>query len=161
MPTIHQKIKTFLWFNDQAEEAARFYTSVFDTGRIVRIARYNGATPDKEGAVMLVTFELAGQTFIALNGGFDIPFDDAVSLLVECDSQAEIDTLWSRLTDGGEERPCGWLRDRFGLSWQIAPTRLLELVTNDDPETAATAMRAMFDMKKIVIADIERAVNAQ
>lgn len=161
MPVIHQKIKTFLWFEDQAEEAARFYTSLFDDSRIVNIARYTAANPDKEGSVMLVTFELSGQTFYALNGGPDDPFNDSVSLFVECDSQTEIDALWRRLTEGGSERPCGWLKDRYGLSWQITPTRLLELVTNDNPETAAVAMRAMFEMKKIVIDDIERAVKAQ
>src|SRR3546814_1391919 len=115
------------------------------------------ANPGKEGSVMLVTFELAGQTFFALNGGPNDPFNQSVSLLVECDTQAEIDALWSRLTEGGSEAPCGWLKDRYGLSWQITPTRLLELVTSDNPETAAAAMRAMFEMKKIVIDDVERA----
>jgi predicted 3-demethylubiquinone-9 3-methyltransferase (glyoxalase superfamily) len=161
MPAISQKIKTFLWFEDQAEEAARFYTSLFDDGRIVNVARYTAANPDKEGSVMLVTFELAGQTFFALNGGANEPFNESVSLLVECDTQAEVDALWSRLTEGGSERPCGWLKDRYGLLWQITPKRLLELVTSDDRETAAEAMRAMFEMKKIVIDDIERAVKAQ
>lgn len=161
MPMIRQKIKTFLWFEDQAEEAARFYTSLFDDSRIVDIARYTAANPGKEGSVMLVTFELAGQTFFALNGGPNDPFNQSVSLLVECDTQAEIDALWSRLTDGGSENPCGWLKDRYGLSWQITPARLLELVTSDDRETAATAMRAMFEMKKIVIDDLERAVRGR
>lgn len=161
MPAINQKIKTFLWFKDQAEEAARFYTSLFDDGRIVNIARYTAANPDKEGTVMLVTFELAGQTFFALNGGPNDPFNESVSLLVECDTQEEVDTLWSRLTEGGTEAPCGWLKDRYGLAWQITPKRLLELVTGADREVAAAAMRAMFEMKKIVIDDIERAVKAQ
>jgi len=161
MPAIKQKIKTFLWFQDQAEEAARFYTSLFDESRIVNIARYTAANPDKEGAVMLVTFELAGQTFFALNGGSNEPFNESVSLLVECDTQEEVDTLWSRLTEGGTEAPCGWLRDRYGLAWQITPKRLLELVTGADRKVAAAAMRAMFEMKKIVIDDIERAVRAQ
>ncbi len=161
MPSIRQKIKTFLWFEDQAEDAARFYTSLFDKSRIVKVARYTAANPDKEGSVMLVEFELAGQTFFALNGGPNDPFNESVSLLVECDTQAEVDALWSRLTEGGSESPCGWLRDRYGLAWQIAPRRLLELVTSDNPETAAAAMRAMFEMKKIVIADIERAVRGR
>jgi predicted 3-demethylubiquinone-9 3-methyltransferase (glyoxalase superfamily) len=148
-------------FSINAEDAARFYTSLFDDSRIVNIARYTAANPEKEGSVMLVTFELAGQTFFALNGGPNDPFNESVSLLVECDTQAEVDALWSRLIEGGSERPCGWLKDRYGLSWQITPTRLLELVTSDDPATATAAMRAMFEMKKIVIDDIERAVKAQ
>ncbi len=159
MSKIKQKIKTFLWFRNQAEEAARFYTSLFDDSRIVHSARYTAANPGKEGSVMLVTFELAGQTFFALNGGPNAPFNQSISLYVECDTQAEIDALWSRLTEGGSERPCGWLEDRYGLSWQIIPTRLRELVTSDDPEKAAAAMRAMFDMRKIVIGEIERAVE--
>ena len=161
MPRISQKITPFLWFEDQAEEAARFYTSVFDDGRVVDVARYTPANPDKEGTVMLVTFELAGPRFYALNGGANDPFNRSVSLLVECETQAEIDRLWSRLTDGGTELPCGWLADRYGLAWQIAPRRLLELVTGADRKIAETAMRAMFEMKKIVIDDIERAVGAR
>jgi predicted 3-demethylubiquinone-9 3-methyltransferase (glyoxalase superfamily) len=161
MPAINQKIKTFLWFQDQAEEAARFYTSLFDESRIVNISRYTAANPDKEGSVMLVTFELAGQTFFALNGGPNDPFNESVSLMVECDTQEEVDTLWSRLTEGGTEAPCGWLKDRYGLAWQITPKRLLELVTSADRNVAAAAMRAMFEMKKIVIDDLERAVRAQ
>ena len=108
---------------------------------------------------MLVTFELAGQQFYAMNAGSDNKFTDAISLLIECETQGEIDELWSKLTEGGEERPCGWLADRFGLSWQITPARLLELISGEDRETASAAMRAMFEMKKIVIADIERAVG--
>lgn len=161
MPAISQKIKTFLWFPGQAEEAARFYTSLFDESRIVNIARYTAANPDKEGSVMLVTFELAGQTFFALNGGPNDPFNESVSLMVECDTQEEVDSLWSRLTEGGTEAPCGWLKDRYGLAWQITPKRLLELVTGADRKVAAAAMRAMFEMKKIVIDDLERAVRAQ
>ncbi|HEY9537999.1 MAG TPA: VOC family protein [Kiloniellaceae bacterium] len=161
MPTIRQKITPFLWFNDQAEEAARFYTSIFDDSRVVDVAHYTAANPDKEGSVMIVTFDLAGQRFYALNGGPDEPFNLSVSLLVECDTQEEVDTLWSRLTEGGTEAPCGWLKDRYGLAWQITPKRLLELVTGADREVAAAAMRAMFEMKKIVIDDLERAVAAQ
>jgi len=159
MAKIRQKITTYLWFDTQAEEAARFYTSLFDDSRIVAISPYPDAAPSKAGSVMLVTFELAGQQFHALNGGPQYTFNEAISLFVECETQGEIDVLWSKLCEGGEERPCGWLTDRFGLSWQIAPTRLLELVTSDDRKTAAAAMRAMFEMKKIVIADIERAVR--
>jgi len=161
MPKISQKITAFLWFDNQAEEAARFYTSLFDDSRIVAIAHYPDAVPDKAGSVMLVTFELAGQKFYALNGGPQHKFNESMSLLVECENQGEIDEFWSKLTEGGEEGPCGWLSDRYGLSWQIAPTRLLELVSSDDHETAAAAMRAMFEMNKIVIADIERAVRPE
>ncbi|MEQ9641625.1 MAG: VOC family protein [Alphaproteobacteria bacterium] len=158
MATIRQKISPFLSFQDQAEEAARFYVSVFEDNRIVDVAHYTAANPDQEGAVMLVTFELAGQRFYALNGGPNDPFNLSVSLLVECETQAEIDRFWARLTEGGEEAPCGWLKDRYGLAWQVAPRRLLELVTGADRKVAEAAMRAMFEMKKIVLADIERAV---
>lgn len=160
MAKVRQKITTFLWFDDQAEEAARFYTSVFDDSRVVDVARYTAANSGKEGSVMMVTFELAGQRFYALNGGQNQPFNESVSLLVECDTQEEVDRLWSRLTDGGTEVACGWLKDRYGLAWQITPKRLLELVTGPDRAVAAAAMRAMFEMKKIVIDDIERAARA-
>ena len=161
MPKIRQKITPFLWFDDQAEEGARFYTSLFDDSRVVNIARYTAANPRQEGSVMLVTFELAGQQFYALNGGPNDSFNESVSLLVECETQEEVDTLWSKLTDGGTEAPCGWLKGRYGLAWQIAPTRLLELVTGADRKAAEAAMRAMFAMKKIVIDDIERAVGTR
>ena len=160
MAQMMQKITTFLWFDNQAEEAVRFYTSIFDDSRVVDVAHYTAANPDKEGQVMVVTFELAGQRFYAMNGGPDVTFNESVSLLVECDTQEEVDRLWSRLTEGGSEVACGWLRDRYGLAWQITPKRLLELVTGTDREVAATAMRAMFEMKKIVIEDLERAVKA-
>lgn len=159
MIKIRQKITTFLWFDTQAEEAARFYTSLFADSRIVSISNYPDAVPDRAGSVMLVTFELAGQQFYAMNAGSDNKFADTVSLLVECETQSEIDELWSKLTEGGEERPCGWLADRFGMIWQVTPTRLLELIAGEDRTTASNAMRAMFEMKKIVIADIELAVN--
>lgn len=160
MSKIKQKVSPFLWFESQAEDAARFYTSLFEDSRIVQINRYPDAVPDKAGSVMLVTFELAGQTFHALNGGPQYKFNEAISLFVECESQSEIDELWAKLTEGGKERPCGWLTDRYGLTWQVAPTRLLELISGDDRQSAAAAMRAMFEMKKIVVADIERAVSA-
>jgi predicted 3-demethylubiquinone-9 3-methyltransferase (glyoxalase superfamily) len=159
MANVRQKITTFLWFDTEAEEAARFYTSVFEDGRIIAVHRYPDAVPDKAGSVMLVIFELAGQQFHALNAGPQNKFNDAVSRLIECETQDEVDSYWRKLTDGGEERPCGWLKDRFGLSWQVTPVRLLELVSSDDRETSAAAMRAMFEMKKIIIADIERAVS--
>src|SRR3546814_8438081 len=127
MPKIRQKITPFLWFNDQAEEAARFYTSLFDDSRVVDIARYTAANPGKEGSVMLVTFELAGQRFYALNGGPNDPFNESVSLMVECQTQEEVDRLWNQLTDGGTEAPCGWLKDRYGLAWQIADRKSTRL----------------------------------
>ena len=150
MPQIRQKITPFLWYDSQAEEAARFYTSIFDDGRVLDVVRYTGANPSQEGTVMLVTFELAGQRFYALNGGKNDPFNEPVSLLVECETQKEVDNLWSRLTEGGTDAPCRWLKDRYGLAWQIAPTRLLELVTGADRKAAEAAMRAMFEMKKII-----------
>jgi predicted 3-demethylubiquinone-9 3-methyltransferase (glyoxalase superfamily) len=159
MVKISQKITTFLWFDTQAEAAARFYTSLFKDSRTIAISHYPDAVPDKAGSVMLVTFELAGQKFHALNAGPQYKFNESISLLVECETQAEVDEFWSKLTEGGAEKPCGWLTDRFGLSWQIAPARLLELVSGDDREAASAAMRAMFEMKKIVIADIERAAE--
>lgn len=160
MAKISQKITTFLWFDTQAEEAARFYTSVFDDSRIVQISHYPEAVPDKAGSVMMVTFELAGQKFYALNGGPQFKFNEAISLLVECETQAEIDTCWRKLTDGGKEIACGWLTDRYGLAWQIAPTRLLQLVASKDRKAASAAMQEMMKMKKIILADIERAVEA-
>lgn len=158
MTKISQKITTFLWFDNQAEEAASFYTSLFDDSRIVATHHYTDAVPSKSGSVMLVTFELAGQKFYALNGGPQYKFNESVSLFVECETQSEIDGLWNTLSEGGKEGPCGWLTDRFGLWWQIAPSRLLELLSGDDRESAAAATRAMFEMKKIVIADLEHAV---
>jgi predicted 3-demethylubiquinone-9 3-methyltransferase (glyoxalase superfamily) len=132
MAKIRQKITTFLWFTNQAEQAANFYTSLFDDSRVLGVARYTDSNPQQDGSVMLVTFELAGQRFYALNGGANDPFNESVSLLVECDTQDEVDRLWSQLTEGGTEAPCGWLKDRYGLAWQIAPRRLLELVTSPD-----------------------------
>jgi predicted 3-demethylubiquinone-9 3-methyltransferase (glyoxalase superfamily) len=160
MAKIKQKIKPFLWYDHEAEEAANYYVSVFPDSKVISISHYNSAIPDKKGSVMMCKFELAGQEFLALNGGSQEKFNDSISLLVECETQAEIDELWSRLTAGGSERPCGWLTDKFGLSWQLAPSRLLELVQDPDDTKASRAMQAMFSMKRIIIADIERAVRA-
>jgi predicted 3-demethylubiquinone-9 3-methyltransferase (glyoxalase superfamily) len=154
-----KKSPPFLWFDNQAEEAVRFYTSLFEDSRILAIDLYPDAVHSPEGSVMLVTFELAGRKFRALNGGPQYKFNESISLFLECENQSEIDRLWSKLSEGGKEGPCGWLADRFGLWWQIVPTRLLELISGHDRRDAAAAMRAMFDMKKIVIADIERAVK--
>lgn len=158
MVKISQPIAAFLWFDNEAEEAARFYTSLFEDSRIVAVSRYPDAIPSKAGSVMVVTFELAGQRFHALNGGPQYKFNESVSLMIECETQEEIDELWAKLTEGGEERPCGWLADRFGLFWQITPRRMMEIISGDDREAASAAMQAMFQMKKMVIPDIERAV---
>ncbi|MFG6194277.1 VOC family protein [Nonomuraea sp. JJY05] len=148
-----QKITTFLWFDDQAEEAAEFYTSLFKDSRVVEV------TPGPAGSAMVVTFELAGQRFIALNGGPEFKFTEAVSLYVDCDSQEEVDELWAKLTEGGEESQCGWLKDKYGLSWQIIPRRLQELIGDPDPERAQRAMKAMLGMRKIDVQGLEDAAK--
>ncbi len=155
-----QRITPCLWFDTQAEEAATFYTSIFSNSRILEVARYGKAGPGPEGSVMTVTFELDGQEFVALNGGPQFTFNEAVSFQVSCRSQEEVDEFWSRLSEGGEEGPCGWLKDRYGLWWQIVPTRLTDLVSDPDPDKSAAAMRAMLDMKKIDIATLEQAAAA-
>ncbi|MEU1789324.1 VOC family protein [Streptomyces sparsogenes] len=152
-----QKITTFLWFDDQAEQAAHHYTSVFEDSRVVEIQRYGEAGPGERGTVMTVTFELAGQRFIALNGGPQFTFTEAISLSVDCATQEEVDELWERLGDGGESGPCGWLKDRYGLSWQIVPRKLTELLRDPDPAKSARVMRAMLGMKKIDIQGLEDA----
>jgi predicted 3-demethylubiquinone-9 3-methyltransferase (glyoxalase superfamily) len=152
-----QKITPCLWFDTEAEEAAELYTSIFESSHILRVARYGKAGPRPEGMVMTVSFELEGQEFVALNGGPDFTFNEAVSFQVSCRTQGEVDELWSRLSEGGEEGPCGWLKDRFGVSWQIVPTRLVELIDDPDPERSQRAMGAMLTMKKIDIAALEQA----
>lgn len=160
-----QKIITHLWYDDQAEEAAEFYTSLFEDSRIVSIARYPESAVEVSGkpagSVMTVLFELAGQQYIALNGGSDFKFNEAISLLVNCDTQAEIDKLWSALTEEGEEGPCGWLKDKYGLSWQITPAKLNNMLQGEDPEADNRVMTAMLDMKKIDIATLERAQRGE
>lgn len=156
-----QKITTFLWYADKAQEAAEFYTSLFDDSRIVRVQRYGDSGPGVPGAVMLVEFELAGQRFLALNGGPEFTFNEAISLSVDCASQEEVDRLWTALTgDGGEDGPCGWLKDRYGVSWQIVPRRLQELITDPDPAKSQAAMKSMMGMRKIVVQELEDAVAA-
>ena len=152
-----QKITTFLWFDDQAEDAANFYTSVFGDSRIVDVQHYGEAGPGQAGTVMVVTFELAGQRFMALNGGPQFRFTEAISLFVNCDSQDEVDELWEKLGEGGEHGPCGWLKDRFGLSWQIVPTALPEMLSDPDPARAGRVMKAMLEMKKIDIQGLRKA----
>jgi predicted 3-demethylubiquinone-9 3-methyltransferase (glyoxalase superfamily) len=146
-----------LWFDAQGEDAARFYTSVFPNSRIVDVARFGEAGPREAGTVMVVSFELDGQPFTALNGGPDFTFSEAVSFQVDCADQAEVDRYWETLSEGGEQGPCGWLKDRFGLSWQIVPTRLTELLADPDRERSQRVMKAMLGMRKIDIAELEAA----
>jgi predicted 3-demethylubiquinone-9 3-methyltransferase (glyoxalase superfamily) len=154
----NQKITTFLWFDNNAEEAANFYISVFKNSRTLKTARYPEGAPAPKGTVMIVDFELDGQRFTALNGGPHFKFTEAISLLVHCNSQEEIDYYWEKLTaDGGQESQCGWLKDKFGLSWQIAPDALLNLWSEADPAKAQRAMQAMMSMKKLIIKDLEEA----
>src|ERR687885_2632154 len=152
-----QKVTPCLWFDTQGEEAANFYTSVFDNSKVLDIARYGAAGPGPEGTVMTVTFELDGQPFVALNGGPQFTFSEAISFQVSCESQEEVDRYWSTLSEDGEEGPCGWLKDRFGLSWQIIPSALPRLLSNPDKDKAQRVMAAMLEMRKIEIADLERA----
>ena len=152
-----QKIVTYLWFDHQAEEAAELYTSLFDNSRIVNVTRYGDAGPGPKGTAMMVVFELAGQEFLALNGGPQYKFTEAVSLFVNCETQAEVDELWEKLTEGGEEQPCGWLKDRFGLSWQIIPTALTRLMSDPNPEKAGRVVQAMLQMSKIDVSGLEKA----
>jgi predicted 3-demethylubiquinone-9 3-methyltransferase (glyoxalase superfamily) len=149
-----------LWFDTEGEEAAEFYTSVFPNSKIREISRYGSAGPRREGMVMTVSFELDGQKFIALNGGPDFTFNEAVSFEVLCENQEEVDRYWDTLSEGGEEGPCGWLKDRFGVSWQIVPARLYELIQDPDPEKSQRAMEAMLGMRKIEIEGLERAAAA-
>jgi predicted 3-demethylubiquinone-9 3-methyltransferase (glyoxalase superfamily) len=152
------KITPCLWFDTQAEEAARFYTSLFEGSRIVEVMHYGSAGPRPEGMVMTVTFELAGQEFLALNGGPEFTFDEAISFQVNCESQEELDRFWSVLSsDGGSEGPCGWLKDRFGLSWQIVPVQFNELLRTAEPEAAQRAIEAMLGMGKLDMAALEKA----
>jgi predicted 3-demethylubiquinone-9 3-methyltransferase (glyoxalase superfamily) len=153
------KITPWLWFDTEAEEAANFYTSIFPNSRIVEVSHYGSAGPRPEGMVMTVSFELDGQPFAALNGGPDFKPNEAISFEVSCEGQEEVDRYWSSLSDGGEEGPCGWLKDRFGVSWQIIPTRLPELLADPDREKSQRVMEAMLSMGKIEIAGLERAAT--
>lgn len=153
-----QKITTFLWFDNNAEEATKFYTSVFKNSRIRKTARYPEGSPGPKGTVMMIEFELDGQEFIALNGGPHFKFTEAISLLVHCKNQEEVDYYWEKLkADGGQESQCGWLKDKFGLSWQIAPDELLKVWTDGDAAKAERVMQAMMSMKKLIIKDLEAA----
>jgi predicted 3-demethylubiquinone-9 3-methyltransferase (glyoxalase superfamily) len=154
------EITPSLWFDNNLEEAAEFYTAVFPNSRIEELNRYTDAGPGEPGEVVSGSFVLDGVRFFAINGGPQFPFTEAVSFSVKCKDQAEVDYYWGRLTDGGEESQCGWLKDRFGLSWQIVPQRLFELLNDPDPARATAATKAMLGMRKIVIADLQKAVAA-
>jgi predicted 3-demethylubiquinone-9 3-methyltransferase (glyoxalase superfamily) len=149
-----------LWFDTQAEEAAEFYCSLFPNSRVVSVARYTEAGPGPAGSVMTVEFEVNGQRFVGINGGPMFPFTEAVSFQITCDSQEEIDSYWTRLTEGGEESQCGWCKDRYGLSWQVVPTGMEELFADPDPSRAQRAMQAMLGMRKIDIAALKAAADA-
>jgi predicted 3-demethylubiquinone-9 3-methyltransferase (glyoxalase superfamily) len=152
-----QKISPFLWFDTQAEEAMHFYVSIFRNSKVGTIARYGEAGPGPKGSVMTASFELDGQQFTALNGGPKFKFTEAISFVVHCEGQAEVDELWDKLSEGGEKGPCGWLKDKFGLSWQIVPNVLIELLTDADPAKSRRAMEAMMQMTKIDIAKLKEA----
>ena len=161
MPTITQKITPCLWFDTEAEEAATFYTSLFENSRIKQVSRYGEAGREvhgkEPGSVMVVEFEIAGQTFTALNGGPNFKFNEAISLQVRCETQAEVDYFWSKLTQEGEEGPCGWLKDKYGVSWQVVPASIPKMMTDPDFRKSERVMNAFLKMKKLDIEEIERA----
>lgn len=156
---MQQKITTFLTYDGRAEEAVELYTSVFPGSRVTSRTYYGDAGPGPKGSLMTATFELAGQEFVALNGGPEFSFAQGISLLVECETQAEVDAYWERLSEGGQQVACGWLTDRFGVSWQIVPRVLMELLA--DPERSQRVMAAMLEMTKIEIEGLERAASAE
>lgn len=158
MPTVN-KITPCLWFDTQGEEAATFYTGVFPNSRITKVSHYNSAGPRPEGTVMLVAFELDGQEFVALNGGPEFTFDEAISFQINCDGQDEVDYYWERLTEGGQESQCGWLKDRYGVSWQVVPEGMDEIFADPDPTRAERAMQAMLGMRKLDLAALRRAAD--
>lgn len=152
-----QRITPFLWFDNQAEEAMNFYTSIFKNSKIKEVARYSEVGPGPEGSVMTATFELDGLEFVALNAGPRFKFTEAISFVINCHNQEEVDYYWEKLTEGGEESRCGWLKDKFGLSWQVVPTALTELMQDKDQEKANRVMEAMLKMDKIIIHELEEA----
>jgi predicted 3-demethylubiquinone-9 3-methyltransferase (glyoxalase superfamily) len=156
-----QKITPFLWFDNQAEEAVEFYTSVFKNSKIGSMARYDEASAAAagrpKGSIMTASFQLEGQEFIALNGGPVFKFNESISFVVNCDTQKEIDYFWDKLTEGGQESQCGWLKDKFGLSWQIVPSSLSKLISGSDKEKSKRAMAALMKMNKLIIVDLENA----
>lgn len=155
--TSKQKITPFLWFDNQAEEAMNFYTSIFKNSKIVSVTRYGEAGPGPKGSVMTASFQLDAQEFVALNGGPQFKFTEAISFVVKCESQEEVDNFWEKLCEGGEESRCGWLKDKYGLSWQIVPTVLPRLLQDQDPEKSKRVMQAMMQMDKIDIETLKQA----
>jgi len=156
-----QKITPFLWFDNNAEEAVNFYTSIFKNSRIGSVTRYGEAGNGPMGTVMTATFEINGQEFIALNGGPLFKFTEAISLFVNCETQEEVDELWDKLSAGGKKDRCGWLKDKFGLSWQIIPTVLMKFISDPNPEKSKAVTQAMLKMDKIIIADLQKAYDGQ
>jgi len=154
-----QKITPFLWFDDKAEEAMNFYVSIFKNSKRGRISRYGEAGPGPKGTVMVATFQLEGQEFIALNCGPQFKFTEAISFVVSCETQDEVDAFWEKLSEGGAKGQCGWLKDKYGLSWQIVPTALGELMSDPDPEKSKRVMTAMLQMKKLDISGLKRAYD--
>jgi predicted 3-demethylubiquinone-9 3-methyltransferase (glyoxalase superfamily) len=155
-------ITPFLWYESQAEEAANFYISIFPNSRILKVSRYNDAGPGPKGTVMVVQFELDGKPFLALNGGPHFKFTEAISFTIDCKNQQEVDHYWTKLTaDGGQESQCGWLKDKYGLSWQVVPTVLGELMSDPDKEKAKRTMEAMLKMKKLDIPTLQRAHDGE
>ena len=148
-----------LWFDTESEEAAEFYTSIFKDSEITNVTHYGEAGPREAGLVLTVDFKLQGQEFTAINGGPDFKFNEAISLLVNCETQDEVDEYWEKLGEGGEEGPCGWLKDKYGVSWQICPTVMQEMLTSGNKERVDNAMRAMLQMKKLDIAELQRAYD--
>ncbi len=156
-----QKITPFLWFDNDAEEAMNFYTSIFKNSKLGRVTRYGDAGPGPKGTVMIAEFQINGQEFMALNGGPYFKFTEAISLFVDCDTQEEVDELWEKLSAGGEKSRCGWLKDKYGLSWQIIPKALGKLMSDPNPQKAQAVMQAMLKMDKIIIADLQKAYDGQ
>ena len=156
-----QKITPFLWFNNNAEEAMNFYISIFKNSKVLGVSRYGDAGPGPKGTVMVASFELDGQKFTALNGGPLFKFTEAISFVIDCKSQEEVDHYWNKLTEGGEESMCGWLKDKYGLSWQVVPDKLIELMQDKDPKKAGNVMQAMLKMKKIDIGLLQAAYDKE
>lgn len=156
-----QKITPFLWCDDKAEEAANFYVSIFKNSRVLRVTRYGEAGPGPKGTVMVVEFQIEGQEFLALNGGPLFKFTEAISFVVNCETQEEVDYFWQKLSEGGAESQCGWLKDKYGLSWQVVPTILTELMQDKDASKSQRVMKAMLQMKKIDIKTLKQAYEGE
>ena len=156
-----QGITPFLWFDKQAEEAANYYVSLFPNSQVLGVTRYGEAGPGQAGAVMTVDFELDGRPFVALNGGPEFKFTEAISFLINCETQEEVDELWERLSEGGEKGPCGWLKDKYGVSWQVVPMLLEQMIRDPDPEKSQRVMNTMLEMGKIEIEPLKRAYEGQ